>query len=242
VNTLEGSKAFKKIQKFSKTNNQDLFTDISDFNTRYTRLSDLYYSNRNLVDASTYGTIRQHNFTSNTSTQNQPLSFIDEKSVSKFMSYNNNLNNTTTSSDSHILNLLNYDKANFGITGSDNYLTDNKTLNNPVLFNLRNNTKAITALEDLVLDSEFSFDSSTQPFASNVANSNVNYAFQDLKSVNQSINTSDRSVRATEDSNLSKLNTNMDGDQSKLENLIYANEPTILGNKVMQSNNSASRK
>jgi hypothetical protein len=94
INTLEGSKAFKKIQKFSKSNNQDLFKDISDFNTRYTRLSDLYYTNKNLIDSSTYNIIRQHNFTSNLSTKNQPTSFLDTKSLTTFNEYSSlNLEN-----------------------------------------------------------------------------------------------------------------------------------------------------
>jgi hypothetical protein len=242
INTLEGSKAFKKIQKFSKSNNQDLFKDISDFNTRYTRLSDLYYTNKNLIDSSTYNIIRQHNFTSNLSTKNQPTSFLDTKSLTTFNEYNHNLvspTNTTTLPE--VTKAVLGNNLNLYTNTSHNYLTDNKKLNNPVHYNLAtNSTNGL--LDDLQLESEFSHDSTIVPFTSNLLQNSVAYTFQDLKSVNQSISAGDRTVRLTSDTGFSKLNTNTNEKQEKIQNTVFSNQGSTLGNKILDVNAGASRK
>ena len=244
INTLDGSKAFKKIQKFSKTNTQDLFTNISDFSTRYTRIADMYYTNKNLIDASTYSTIRQHNFTSNTSTQNHSVSFLDTNSVSKFLNYTNSVDKVATEPNSnYITRLINPANTSLNTNTTDNLLTDNKTLNNPVYYNLRDNsTKTLSVVEDMALESEFSFDLSTESFTSTLNNLDTNYIFTDLKSINQSINTSDRTVRTLNDSNLSQLNSNTNTSAKEISDSVIGPQSQGLGNKVIASNASAARK
>ena len=243
VNTLEGSKAFKKIQKFSKSNTQDLFKNVSDFNTRYTRLSDLYYTNKNLIDASTYNTIRQHNFTSNLSTKNQPTSFFDAQGLSKFNEYNNNLNaNSPTTDSSYISKAIVQNEMTLDINPSHNNLTDNKPLNNPVQYNLVEGRALNNVMDDLRLESEFSNDSALAPFISNLSQTDVPYTFQDVKSVNTSISAGDRTVRLTADTGFGKLNTNTNDSQSNLQSTIFSSTSSSLGNKILDVNAGASRK
>ena len=80
-NTLQASNAFKKIQTFSKTNQQDLFIPTTNFNSRFTKLVDLYYNDTSLINSTSYGTFRQHNFLSNMSNKNQTNSYLDSQGV-----------------------------------------------------------------------------------------------------------------------------------------------------------------
>ena len=237
-NTLQGSKAFKKIQKFTKTNNQDLFTNISDFSSRYTRLSDLYYTNQNLVDSTTYSTLRQHNFTSNLSTQNQPNTFLDVNSVNKYTEYclNNQLktNNNNFDISNNYLNstlLSNSKYTNQSING----LSDSKSYNNPLKYNLHStDLRTIQQLDDLTFESEFNFNLNTSPFSSKFLENDVNYNFKDLKSVNQSLNLSDRTVRLTDNVGFSKLNLNNTTKESDFN--------SFLGNNLLNVNKSSVNK
>jgi hypothetical protein len=116
INTLETSNAFKKIQFFSKSSSQNLFMPIVNFNTQYQKLTNLYYSDTNLVKSTSYGTIRQHNFLSNMSNRNTLDTNLDYTGLNKFFNYlfftksnkeyTNNLNNSITNSffNSKLLN------------------------------------------------------------------------------------------------------------------------------------------
>jgi len=88
ADTLKTSTAFKKIQAFSKTNPQHLFASTSDFTTRYGKLCDLYATEVNLSDALTYGVLRQHQFTSNSSYTNHPSTYLDLKSINRLVQSN----------------------------------------------------------------------------------------------------------------------------------------------------------
>ena len=235
VNTLQGSKAFKKIQRFSKTNNQDLFLNISDFNSRYTRLSDLYFTNKNLIDSTTYNTIRQSSFISNLSTQNQPTNFLDTTSVNKFLNYNWDLTDTKKNNSTSPITILNsYQET--ALT-SPNYLTDNKTYSNPVQFTLGSNPSNV--INDST--SEFSFNNERNSFVNNLSQDKIEYSFQDLKSVNTSITASDRTVRNTDSLSNSKLSTNTrESGNSITDNILQENKKT-LGNNISNINNSASK-
>jgi len=56
--------AFKKIQYFSKTNPQQLYSNVSEFNLKYRKISDLYLNDTEPTTTFAYGTLRQHNYTS----------------------------------------------------------------------------------------------------------------------------------------------------------------------------------
>jgi len=86
--TVKDSTAFKKIQYFSKTNPQSLFTNVSDFNLKYKKLSNLYLNDTLPTNTSSYGTFRQHNYSSMMATTNTFNSLLDASSLNKFMEYN----------------------------------------------------------------------------------------------------------------------------------------------------------
>lgn len=88
TNNVKDSTAFKKIQYFSKTNPQQLYGNVSEFNLRYKKLADLYLNDSEPTQTNTYGTLRQHNFTSLSSSTNNFNSLLDSKSLNTFMDYN----------------------------------------------------------------------------------------------------------------------------------------------------------
>ena len=88
TNNVKDSTAFKKIQYFSKTNPQQLYGNVSEFNLRYKKLADLYLNDSEPTQTNNYGTLRQHNFTSLSSSTNNFNSLLDSKSLDTFMDYN----------------------------------------------------------------------------------------------------------------------------------------------------------
>jgi hypothetical protein len=94
TSTVKDSTAFKKIQYFSKTNPQSLYTNISDFSTKYKKIANLYLNDTLPSNTSSYGTLRQHNYSSLSSTTNSFNSLLDQKSLNRFLEYNNDLDTT----------------------------------------------------------------------------------------------------------------------------------------------------
>jgi len=130
INTLETSNAFKKIQFFSKSSSQNLFSPTVNFNTQYQKLTNLYYSDTNLTKSTSYGTTRQHNFLSNMSNKNNVNTSLDYNGVKKFFNYTHfNKNNSL------YLNTLN---SNF----TNNSFFSNKFLTSQTLF-LFNDSKSV---------------------------------------------------------------------------------------------------
>lgn len=99
VHSAKDADSFKKIQYFSKTNPQSLFSNASDFSSRYLKLSDLYLSEPLLSNSSTYGTYRQHNYTSRASYINNYNSTIDASSLKKHVDYNLKFTPSSNGSD-----------------------------------------------------------------------------------------------------------------------------------------------
>jgi hypothetical protein len=86
--TVKDSTAFKKIQYFSKTNPQSLFTSTSDFNLKYQKIANLYLNDSLPNNTPSYGTFRQHNYSSLSATTNSFNSLLDSRSLNKFLEYN----------------------------------------------------------------------------------------------------------------------------------------------------------
>jgi hypothetical protein len=89
-NTLQTSDAFKKIQFFSKSNNQELFNSNSEFTLKYNKISMLYGNESNLLSTNTYGTFRQHNYNSSYSTSNTFNTNLDKNSIDLVKKWNAN--------------------------------------------------------------------------------------------------------------------------------------------------------
>lgn len=92
LSSVKDSSAFKKIQYFSKTNNQPCTTSISHFNNRYNKISNMYLNTSKFNDAYSYGTFRQHNFMSLNANLSSFESLLDNKGVSKFVNFTLNSN------------------------------------------------------------------------------------------------------------------------------------------------------
>jgi hypothetical protein len=100
-NNLKDSSAFKKIQYFSKTNPQQLYNNISEFNLKYKKLSDLYLNDTEPTRTNSYGTLRQHNFSPLSSSTNNFNSLLDIQSLDTYLNYALGSQNNNLSIDLH---------------------------------------------------------------------------------------------------------------------------------------------
>jgi hypothetical protein len=97
VDNLKDSTTFKKIQYFSKSNPQKLYSNIDEFSLKYKKLSDLYLSDYEPLTTSSYGIKRQHNFSSKSALLNNSNTYIDTKSFKTLLNYNNGIETSTNS-------------------------------------------------------------------------------------------------------------------------------------------------
>jgi hypothetical protein len=116
LSTIKDSTAFKKIQFFSKTNTESIFSLKSEFESNYQRISTLYNTDYKLMTSLNYGIYRQHNYNSILSSTKNVSTTLDKNSIDKFLSYNlnyndsrnNGLNDYSTLSDyNHLLHTKN---------------------------------------------------------------------------------------------------------------------------------------
>ena len=127
VDNLKDSTTFKKIQYFSKSNPQKLYSNVDEFNLKYKKLSDLYLSDYETASTPNYGIKRQHNYVSRQSLLNNSNTFMDSKSLNTFMSYNHGT--SAESKNTPLTNSLKFHNHSpaLGATTSSNSL--NKKLN-----------------------------------------------------------------------------------------------------------------
>ena len=198
-NTLQTSDAFKKIQFFSKSNNQELFNSNSEFTLKYNKISLLYGNESNLLNTNAYGTFRQHNYNSSASVGNTFVTNLDTTSTNlvKEWNFNNFLNNNTFTKTSNIdSNLLN--------TGVEN-------IKNPTLI-LPKFDYNIGYVNNKDLDKSVlltSKDNQTSGFITQFSNTEQYIQSGDVintKSSSESIMPNDRSVRNLDMFNPGKLN------------------------------------
>lgn len=91
TDNLKDSTTFKKIQYFSKSNPQKLYSSIDEFNLKYKKLSDLYLSDSEPLNTSSYGIKRQHGYTSRQTLLNNSTTYLDNKSFNTLTDYNNSI-------------------------------------------------------------------------------------------------------------------------------------------------------
>jgi hypothetical protein len=151
VDNLKDSTTFKKIQYFSKSNPQKLYSNVDEFNFKYKKLSDLYLSDYEPLTTSSYGIKRQHNYSSRQALLNSTNSHIDSKSFNTLMDYNNNIamnktnnavstnfkshlhapsltNSTNTLNLYHKVNLNNQNANEFALTNYLSFIEKNSLL------------------------------------------------------------------------------------------------------------------
>jgi hypothetical protein len=128
------SDAFKKIQKFSKITSNNINRNISDTSSNYRKIYNLYLNPNNLNnDSSSYGTLRQINFSSANSTLPMFTTLVDKKGFNKFFEYS-----------------LNYESQNGKILERSNKFTISSRQNNELLPNI--NSQFLLPLNNLILN------------------------------------------------------------------------------------------
>lgn len=254
--TVKDSTAFKKIQYFSKTNPQSLFTNVSDFNLKYQKIANLYLNDTLPNNTPSYGTFRQHNFSSLSSTTNSFNSLLDSSSLNKFMEYNLDYTNPQKNSPvkydlatsaresvldttSNTLRLLNLTDKN---TGQSNYSL-NKLVNYPTstsLLSAETDAKQLSNPFKYLLNNRWSKKSfltndisdnyNNQTFSSKFFNEDLTYRFKDLKSSNQQLLTSDRNTRLIGGLSPNKTILNFSDKGNNLNSIVHQNVSKTLGN------------
>jgi hypothetical protein len=127
VDHLKDSSTFKKIQYFSKSNPQKLYSNLDEFSLKYKKISDLYLSDHDHLTTSNYAIKRQHNYTSKKSLLNNSSTLLDSKSVNTMLNYNYNL--TPNLNLSHSLNDFKFHNRKNSLISSATTSTINSKLN-----------------------------------------------------------------------------------------------------------------
>jgi heme/copper-type cytochrome/quinol oxidase subunit 2 len=254
-NSLMNSMSFKKIQTFSKTNPQELFNTPSDFSLRYLKLAKLYINDSSITNSNSYGTIRQHNYSSSSSLSNQFVTSLDDNSVNKFINYNYNVDSLLTS-DTDCVNNTDNTVTNRLLSAKNNLILENNipalnhlntntnssklSFHNSVIENTNNsnsgakymfrhnNKKFITLNSPWILDF-FNFsniNNSSNLMIDGYKNTkNMTYAYEDIKSQNNSFLPAEKNTRLVSNFNLSKNNLNFDN--SPNYSITQNNNPSI---------------
>ena len=254
TSTLKDSTAFKKIQYFSKTNPQGLFSNTSEMSLRYQKLTNLYLNDTLPTNSFAYGTLRQHNFSSTMATTNSFNSLLDPASLNKFLDYNVASNIARESTAGYTLSTSPRSKtlttssntirlADLGSpdAGQNNYSltkllsypsvatmvdseTDTKSVDNPMKQLLKSKWGKKVFIKDGVLP-EANLSSSSEIF-----NEPLLYRYKDLKSSNQQFLTSDRSSRQLNALSPNKTITNFNEKDNNLASTLSQNLETTSGN------------
>jgi len=253
--TVKDSTAFKKIQYFSKTNPQSLFSNVSDFNLKYQKIANLYLNDTLPNNTPSYGTFRQHNYSSISSTTNSFNSLLDASSLNKFMEYNldystkaakNPINYDlstapresvlpTTSNTLRLQDLTDKSasQSNYSLSKMINYPTSTS------LLSAENDSKQLSNPFKYLLNNRWSkknflggntADNNNQTFSSKFFNEDLTYRFKDLKSSNQQLLTSDRNTRLISTLTPNKTILNFNDKGNNLNSLIHQNVTNTLGN------------
>jgi len=238
INTLNDSTAFKKIQAFSKTNSQQLFSMEADFTTNFKKISTLYNIDLNLNNALSYGTYRQHNYTSLKSNMGLFSTLIDKPNLNLFLAYNygqpfstttTNLNTSElgtktieTFQPSPIFNkfLQNETQPNSLKPGSDSkvYTNNLRYFLMPKFKNLAFGNLMSTS--DMGFTNDLSLLSSANNPLNNLLNKPLAYKFSNLKSSNLQFLSSERNSRLVNNVSLSKNNYNYSSNLNLTEDFI----------------------
>jgi len=236
--TINNSNAFKKIQSFSKTTPQDLFSVSSDFVLKYNKLNNLYLNDLDGQDSLFYGTKRQHNYSSKQSIIGNSISQLDNKSVSKLLDYNYNFitTNTTNTTNNLVSDIMVNVKDNLELVQSKapELGSKNKTINPK----LGNNLLKASVNDDMLINSEIKFFNTTL----NTLGRDIAYSTIFTKSPNQQILPNDRNLRNIETLNPLKVNYNIS--TMNTENILNQTQTrftqtrlpsTYLGNKSINT-------
>jgi hypothetical protein len=99
IDTIQASRAFKQIRATSRTYTTNLVTAPSYLTNKYVKLNNLYFNDSDLLNTNNFGIKHQFNLTSAAANTSVNATFLDNSSMSKFLTYNlqHNVQRTTTS-------------------------------------------------------------------------------------------------------------------------------------------------
>jgi hypothetical protein len=152
------------------------------------------------------------------SNKNQTNSYLDNKGIEKYLAYSNpqtnNNFNTNSINTKNIFNSLSRTSTESELKLLKlNLLTDSKNFNNPLKYSLTTKgTKTYLPNKENINTSEnmheFEIFNKSLNSNTNQLNNSVEYLFEDLKSINQSLLPTERTVRLTDKLNPQKnINT-----------------------------------
>ena len=98
--TLSKTNAFRRLQASSKTNQTALFNSPSDLTLKYVKLNNLYLNDLRLQNSVSPRTSRDLTYSSLNSSLNSLETHLDNKSISKLLSYNLYLSDTSNTKGS----------------------------------------------------------------------------------------------------------------------------------------------
>lgn len=88
VDTLQASKAFKQIRASARIYTTNIIHNPSTLTSKYIKLSGLFSNTGDFNDSITFGHKRQPGLTSTSATTVIHSTFLDKKSLNKFLDYN----------------------------------------------------------------------------------------------------------------------------------------------------------
>ena len=190
---LKDSTTFKKIQYFSKSNPQKLFSNLNEFDLKYKKLSDLYLTDNEVINSVNYKSNRQHNYVSRQSLLTNSNSYLDSKSLEAFMSYSANVKNTKPSTLNNDLKFYNHNSTQNSTTSSI-ALNTKLNLNNPFKNDLSLTNYLSFIDKNSLLSSENDANQSSNPLKYVLNNKWNKKIFLNQKWINTSITDSDIST------------------------------------------------
>lgn len=161
LSSIKESSAFKKIQYFSKINNLNSDSFTSNFSNRYNKINSMYLNTSKFNDSYSYGTFRQHNYTSLNSNLNGFESLLDNKGVNKLLNFTLNLNYNKSK------NTFNKDFIKHSYLANTNVFN---SLNSMSLLYIKNLSSFSSSFKDKSLFKFFSFYPTTTNLFLNVTN------------------------------------------------------------------------
>lgn len=94
IDNLQASKAFKQIRANSRTYTNNLVHTPSPLTTKYNKLNSTFFNDFKLMNSNSFALKRALTLTSAASSTSINSTFLDSKSLDKFLSYNLQYNQT----------------------------------------------------------------------------------------------------------------------------------------------------
>jgi hypothetical protein len=88
IDNLQASKAFKQIRANSRTYTTNLTYNLSPISTKYTKLNSLFINDSKLMNSTSFALKRASTLTSAAASTSINSTFLDGKSMDKFLTYN----------------------------------------------------------------------------------------------------------------------------------------------------------